>query len=559
MKLPPELEDQYVKEVLYNRSLEDLPDEEWRLIEGFENYAISNYGRVKSLERMSLSLFGKERWLPELIRKLTFVKQFNNYLQADGFNVHCGFIWDGRKYTRSVARLVYYHFVEEFDLNNRLIVISCKDGNSLHIHCNNLEKISASEKRLKTFRQNRARNLHVDYLQPISQYTAEGVLIADFKSIYVAGKKLGIAPESILDVVNKRFLTAGTFRWFLQSNPPKKEDFIIATPSDISADSFNQFLWEKLGKPLIDKDNPPPCMNLSLEDLPGEYWIPIPIPNFENRFMISNKGRVKRLEGWTSKGRKIFLKEQILSQFMIRNSDTTYSLYCRLNNEGKEVLPVMSKLLYYCFVEKFDLKNKRLAVVNESNPQWNIDLSKLSLRPVSYVLRERNRDFGVIKVRTIFNSKKVFNDSLWKKLGKPQIYKKNPPAVFNLSIKDLPDEQWRPLPGFEGKYVISNKGRIKRLSGWSAGYQFFGEEQIISLNVIKKNKSGYLYFKLHPKEDTNPKMLLRLLYYCFVEQFDLNDKTLRVINENEPLWDIDLSKLSLRSIADAFNKTIIKK
>ncbi|CAA7196330.1 NUMOD4 domain-containing protein [Chryseobacterium potabilaquae] len=56
-------------------------------------------------------------------------------------------------------------------------------------------------------------------------------------------------------------------------------------------------------------------MNLSLEDLPGESWIPIPIQSFENRFMISNKGRVKRLKGWTSKGRKIFLKEQILSQF----------------------------------------------------------------------------------------------------------------------------------------------------------------------------------------------------------------------------------------------------
>jgi hypothetical protein len=53
-------------------------------------------------------------------------------------------------------------------------------------------------------------------------------------------------------------------------------------------------------------------------------------------------------------------------------------------------------------------------------------------------------------------------------------------------------------------------------------------------------------------------MLLRILYYCFIEEFDLNNRTLRVLNENEPLWDIDLSKLSLRSMADAFNKKIIK-
>ena len=42
MKLPCEFEDQYVKEVLYNTSLTDLPDEEWKLIDDFENYAISN-------------------------------------------------------------------------------------------------------------------------------------------------------------------------------------------------------------------------------------------------------------------------------------------------------------------------------------------------------------------------------------------------------------------------------------------------------------------------------------------------------------------------------------
>jgi hypothetical protein len=60
MKLPREFEDQYVKEVLYNTSLTDLPDEEWKLIDDFENYAISNYGRLKSLERWTF-LPGKKR------------------------------------------------------------------------------------------------------------------------------------------------------------------------------------------------------------------------------------------------------------------------------------------------------------------------------------------------------------------------------------------------------------------------------------------------------------------------------------------------------------------
>jgi len=51
MRLPEEFEDEYVKEVLYSTSLRHLQNEEWKLIEGFENYAISNYGRLKSRER----------------------------------------------------------------------------------------------------------------------------------------------------------------------------------------------------------------------------------------------------------------------------------------------------------------------------------------------------------------------------------------------------------------------------------------------------------------------------------------------------------------------------
>lgn len=121
MKIPPELEDQYVIEVLYNTSLENLPGEEWKLIEGFENYSISNYGRVKSLERSTLSLFGRERMLPERIIKLGFTRHFNKYLSRYFYNVHCGLSFDGKKTSKPISRLVYYHFVEKFDMNDQRI------------------------------------------------------------------------------------------------------------------------------------------------------------------------------------------------------------------------------------------------------------------------------------------------------------------------------------------------------------------------------------------------------------------------------------------------------
>lgn len=50
MKIPTYLEDQYVKEVLYNTSLEDFPGEQWKPLKGLEKqFAISNKGRIKRL------------------------------------------------------------------------------------------------------------------------------------------------------------------------------------------------------------------------------------------------------------------------------------------------------------------------------------------------------------------------------------------------------------------------------------------------------------------------------------------------------------------------------
>lgn len=389
MKLPHELEDEYVKEVLYNHSLENLPDEKWKSIEGFENYEISSYGRVKSLSCLSHISLGVEHWVSEKIKKLLFTKQYNNYLKAYVYNVNCGLSLEGLKYTRSVARLVYYHFVEKFDVEDRSFMISYKDNNVFNKHSSNLEKISVKEKRLNSFREDRSRNVHVDYMKPVSQYTVDGEFITTFESIYAVEEKLGIACESIMDVINKDIVTSGTFRWFLRDNPPKKEDFFMVKTSHILNGSLNKYLWERLGKPKIDKKNPPAPMDLSLKDLPGEYWVPVPIPGLESRFVLSNKGRVKRLSGWISKGRVMFLQEKILSQKLIINSEKTYSLSCTLSNEGKYVRVVMSKLLYCCFIEKFDLSDRNLMVVNESDPLWDINMSKLSLHPANYVLKEK--------------------------------------------------------------------------------------------------------------------------------------------------------------------------
>lgn len=547
MKLPTELRDEYLNAVLANLSLENIPGEEWKFIEDFENYAISNYGRVKSLERWVVNPNGGEQKILDRIKKPQVSRFFNKHLKAHFYSVRCNLCIEGKEYGKSVARLVYYHFVEKFDMDDFSFLMSFKDDNRFNVHFSNLERITVNQVHYKTL--NTGRGKKGNYKQAVSQYTVHGDFVAAYENIYAASETLGIYPPHILSVINKKSTTTGKFLWFTKDYTPTKEDFLPEAKNK-SEKILNTSLWKRLGQPAIDESNPPACMNLSLKNLPGERWKPI--PDLEGYFVISNKGRVKRLNTWTQSVSQTFWREHIISLFIQKSDNEKYFLYTKLSCNGKSYNIAIIRLLYYCFIEEFDLKDRSLVIVNENDPQWDIDISTLTLKSVNDRLRERNKVYATT-VRTVLNSKKIFNDSLWERLGKPRINKKKPPAILDLSLSDLPDEHWKPLPGFDGKYTISNKGRVKRLSGWGAGIHFYGEEQILSLN-LQKAESPFLYFNVHRKEDTNSKRLLRLLYYCFVEEFDLNNRTLRVVNENERLWDIDFSKLVLCSMIEAFNK-----
>lgn len=224
MKLPPELEDHYVKEVLYNISLENLPDEEWKLIEGYENYAVSNYGRIKSLERWITDPKGRKRKAEDSIMQLQFMKFHNKYLNCTFYTITFLISSEGKRHRRSVARLVYYHFVEKFDLNSRTHVISFKDNNRFHIHADNLEKLTISQERYKRVSRDTVKNSKSKYEKAVSQYTVTGDFVVTFESINLAATTLEIGRRNIMAVINNERHTAGGFRWVVEDNVPKNKD-----------------------------------------------------------------------------------------------------------------------------------------------------------------------------------------------------------------------------------------------------------------------------------------------------------------------------------------------
>ena len=82
--------------------LKDLPNEEWRDIKDFEGlYKISNYGRVKSLERYRKS-YNKLVRVPEIIRKNGYDKNGYQILPLNK---------NSKKYIKKVHRLVAEAFI----------------------------------------------------------------------------------------------------------------------------------------------------------------------------------------------------------------------------------------------------------------------------------------------------------------------------------------------------------------------------------------------------------------------------------------------------------------
>lgn len=101
-----------------------MENEIWKTIEGFEDYQVSNFGRVKSLKR------GKESIIKPSI---------NNH----GY-YHIGLCGIGKRKTIDVHKLVAIAFLNHKPCGFRLVV-NHKDFNRLNNHVNNLEIVTTRE------------------------------------------------------------------------------------------------------------------------------------------------------------------------------------------------------------------------------------------------------------------------------------------------------------------------------------------------------------------------------------------------------------------------------
>ncbi|HLA57476.1 MAG TPA: NUMOD4 domain-containing protein, partial [Puia sp.] len=272
-----------------NTSLEDLPSERWADLPGFEGeYEISSLGRIKSLRRWRNCGNNSGYYTKEIIRKQHARFKKNKLLRQNTYTIGNTLKKNGKSYSTSTSRFVYYAFVEPFDLDDKQLMISYKDCNGRNLHYDNLILTNFSEIHKRSFELNRHHSRFTYDRLPIRQLSMDGKLIQNFPSLTDAEKKTGIHISGISACLKNRIYQFQGFRWEVVSKNTK--------PSIVKADDgqiFNEYLWKKIGMPRTSKMNPIPALNIGSGDLQGEKWKAM--EGLEASYLVSNFGRIRAL------------------------------------------------------------------------------------------------------------------------------------------------------------------------------------------------------------------------------------------------------------------------
>jgi len=216
-------------------SSDDLPEEKWKDIPQLAGYyQISNQGRVRRVAHFRTVASGARVPVPGLLLCQQMKSTYNAFMQDYRFNLRFSATVNKRRHYITTARMVYYCFVEPFDLTDSKQIVLYKDGDSLNICAENLELGTPSEKFARMVKQHRWKNSFAEldheakqamrqkakehYAQTgeheISQYDLEGKFIRTYSDASDAGKAIGISASHISSAArNRGSYTAGGYIW----------------------------------------------------------------------------------------------------------------------------------------------------------------------------------------------------------------------------------------------------------------------------------------------------------------------------------------------------------
>lgn len=186
-------------------SMNNLKNEEWRDVCGFEGYyQVSNYGRVKGLERNVPSIDGRVVHIKPRILFCCLNSHGYYSVNLTMYNKH---------YSKEVHRMVALAFIPNID---NLEQVNHRDENKTNNCVYNLEWCTRSYNALYGTTQERisqSRKNNPNIGKDVLQFTAKGVFVAEYRSISEASKSVGVDASNITRAIEGYKFLAGGFVW----------------------------------------------------------------------------------------------------------------------------------------------------------------------------------------------------------------------------------------------------------------------------------------------------------------------------------------------------------
>ena len=376
-----------------NTSLKNLPGEKWKDIVDFEGlYQISNYGRIKSLKREGFRVDGWRYSSAEKIRKTRLSVTTNKMLNQPIYSLNITLNKEGEKYSFSVSRLVYYTFIQKFDLEDLSIWITFKDQDGRNAHYANLIQSNHSKVSLRSYNEGRAKS-HLSVLKkPITQFDSQGKVVNHYSSIYEAAKQLSLETSLISAAANGIIKTCKGYFWRFGY---KKRGINISETikSKLPEQLINKDLMKRLKIKNTNLRDLPVFLNLSPKTLKGEKWKDV--PGYEGHYQISNLGRVKALERLIKTERQQRWYPEKIKYLTVdfrtgkKNQEKPSSMLVTLAKEQVKKSISIARLVYYLFVKRFNRENLNLRVYYKDGNSLNCSYKNLYLRNAAWSINKQ--------------------------------------------------------------------------------------------------------------------------------------------------------------------------
>jgi len=226
----------------------------------------------------------------------------------------------------------------------------------------------------------------------VAQYDSEGNLIAIYNSIKEAALKNNLSMDFLYKLLRLEKRLYKGFIW--QSVEEGKQ--VLKKISGIQVKPVIDIsLRKKLG--LIDRKYP--FEDMDLLDLEDEIWLPV--PDYEEYYLVSNLGRIKKLSRWVffNDGRKRFEAEKIVKQRIFQTKPDNgkpglFSLAFCLHIEKHSQTKITSRIVYSAFIKKLKpIKDDHLLVLHYDLDGFNNRLENLYLATSKEFIK-RNIEVG---------------------------------------------------------------------------------------------------------------------------------------------------------------------